>query len=1243
MDDFEDTSVSFKPKRQATANVSAGTASEDGDYKALNEKRKLRTRERESFDVAILESSESPSEVPDEPLPSLRRTSVIDTRYEDFRRQLFSFVGEGNKTEFSQAMTSLPANVSPADDALREMITGMNILHVALENKQIELAKYIIETSNEELLVQQYKAEIDNKTALHLITELKSLELAKTLLNKLRTKQAQIDAIKAETTVEVKGQRPRSLSSFHLAAFIGCTALVRLYAETGVDVNLLNSKRDTALLWASRWGHLDTVAYLLEKKADCSLENDKNSTALHWAVRYEHYDVVCYLLTKGKADPNQERLQGLVVPIVLAAALGNARITELLLDNGAKVNHVIRSGETPLHVAAKEGNSSVVAVLLQRKATVNQQDDNGNTPLINATSNNHLKCVDLLMKSGANAIIKNHMGNDSWHFALLSDNDDVLRMICKHSINCKIPHLTAAKLGREKKIQVLRQTGIDIRQVDDDGNSLLHYAACYDHDHVITEFCRRVDVNAQNKKGNTALHVACLKGHILSIKALADCKAAGDIPNLNGRLPLHIAAMSPNSTPEIASLLVDYTIKSHAWESLNSFDMNGNNALHLAAEKANPDVLWEFRYVRFKDVDKKGNTPLHDAVRPGNPEVLETMLDIFESMQRDGDINTSNKQKETVLHLVASEGFQDSVSRIVFLGGNLASQDIHGNTVLHRLILEATKTNNKGTSRQIEMVDTILNCATRWWCMRNNLQIPNKADEKYLDYKRQAVIYLIYEITNENNLSVLGLACREAADDILSKLMQIEGVTCYRGDNCTMFDVSFFTAKTFLSPKKSLLGQRVEQAPDSPSKPLIKLQNLTSFLQLLTNQSNKQRAACVLDIPPLKKMEEMFKTVCMVTYLVMMLLHVAYMGVFSYASITLLGKMRNNTDLPNSELLLVYIWVPIEPLVFLVYVLVSVISALRRGDQLASLSYRFILLFFTFSALAVAWLVLVALRNDKNDYVLAVVLCLGWLSTIAFTGGIKGIHYFWRMLRNMVVRDIFRFLVFYTIVWFAFTFAFHAIFQISESIVDTYPTPGDTLFMVFNLMIGMAEIFDDNYEDGMSAVGRSTAYSKVLYMFYIVSSTIILLNLLIAMMNDSYSSILAHERVIWRIDAVEIGMNIEKTIPWITSPFSWLHKTTMNEKTLSQIGERWYVKIIDGEMLTKEGKGDASLAEFIKIELDSQIKNIDKRVAGLENHMKETHQKLDETSNKLDLLIESTRKRRSKKEKKKKKHQENTE
>jgi ankyrin repeat protein len=83
------------------------------------------------------------------------------------------------------------------------------------------------------------------------------------------------------------------------------------------------------------------------------------------------------------------------------------------------------------------------------------------------------------------------MGHDTWYFALLSESDDVLKIVSKHSMDCRTPHLTAAKLGGVNKIKALQKTGIDINQVDEDGNALIHYAACFDQYGVISELMFR--------------------------------------------------------------------------------------------------------------------------------------------------------------------------------------------------------------------------------------------------------------------------------------------------------------------------------------------------------------------------------------------------------------------------------------------------------------------------------------------------------------------------------------------------------------------------------------------------------------------------------------------------------------------------------------------------------------------------------------------------------------------------------
>ena len=70
--------------------------------------------------------------------------------------------------------------------------------------------------------------------------------------------------------------------------------------------------------------------------------------------------------------------------------------------------------------------------------------------------------------------------------------------------------------------------------------------------------------------------------------------------------------------------------------------------------------------------DAEGNIALHEAVRADEPDALTTMLDIYETMKRDADINDQNNQQRTVLHLAAREGFHEHVARLVLFGADLS-------------------------------------------------------------------------------------------------------------------------------------------------------------------------------------------------------------------------------------------------------------------------------------------------------------------------------------------------------------------------------------------------------------------------------------------------------------------------------------------------------------------------------------------------------------------------------------------
>ncbi|GFR89282.1 ankyrin-1 [Elysia marginata] len=380
---------------------------------------------------------------------------------------------ECGPTAFQECLNRLNAAPGLTDKTLRNPRNSQNVLHLALASGNDELISIASCLANEELICAEFEFDVGKisgkKTALHQCVDLGRLDLLKDLLFKISGSRARQKLLNRETPVEILGQRPRTFPCLHLAAYHGHLDIVTfLVDEAGIAVNGLNAKKDSALLWAARWGHQAVVRELLSRGARPGLENDKGSTALYWAVRYGHTETVQLLAGEGKADVNQTRKLGLVAPIVLASALGLSDIVTILLQYGADANKSIRGGERPIHHAAREGFSDIIKLLVSHHAVVDVADERGDTAL-----------------------------------------------------------LLAAKYGRVQALHTL----VDPKAVDDYGNNMLHIAAMKNQPKVIADLHHLVGIDQVNKEGDTSLHVACERGQNEAILDLIRLKAMANIRN----------------------------------------------------------------------------------------------------------------------------------------------------------------------------------------------------------------------------------------------------------------------------------------------------------------------------------------------------------------------------------------------------------------------------------------------------------------------------------------------------------------------------------------------------------------------------------------------------------------------------------------------------------------------------------------------------------------------------------------
>jgi ankyrin repeat protein len=115
--------------------------------------------------------------------------------------------------------------------------------------------------------------------------------------------------------------------------------------------------RDTPLIYAAIFGHVEVALVLLEGGANVESANAYRSTALHQAAWNGYLDMCRLLLDWGaKVDPLDEWRE---TPLHLAAWAGHLSVVKLLVERGADVRLKNDNGQTASDVARNEGKEDV--------------------------------------------------------------------------------------------------------------------------------------------------------------------------------------------------------------------------------------------------------------------------------------------------------------------------------------------------------------------------------------------------------------------------------------------------------------------------------------------------------------------------------------------------------------------------------------------------------------------------------------------------------------------------------------------------------------------------------------------------------------------------------------------------------------------------------------------------------------------------------------------------------------------
>ncbi|KAG0717264.1 Kinase D-interacting substrate [Chionoecetes opilio] len=393
----------------------------------------------------------------------------------------------------------------------------------------------------------------------------------------------------ATRSVVIDDKDENGATALHLAATKGKLELCNELIIQGADVNTEDNDQWTAVIVASRAGHLDTVTKLVHGPSPghggpppppqlschttchppvmsyhlthlsvihlscshchstCHTTCHGGWTALMWACYKGHSDLARYLLARG-ADPGTQG-QHYMTSLVWAAGRGHTEIVHYLLDHGAKANVGDKFGTTPLIWACRKGYYAIAEDLLRHGASVDAAGMYSWTPLLVSTRGNYVDLVNLLLEHRPNLNAQD------------KDGGTALTIACKE--------------GYTGIATALLNAAAYVNMQDRNGDTNLIYAARGGHRAVVEALLKKyADIDIVGKERKTALYWAVEKGHTSVVKVLLGANPGLEHSTKEGDTCLLRAVRNKNA--EVVQLLIEKKVK------VNVVDRKGDTALHIA-------------------------------------------------------------------------------------------------------------------------------------------------------------------------------------------------------------------------------------------------------------------------------------------------------------------------------------------------------------------------------------------------------------------------------------------------------------------------------------------------------------------------------------------------------------------------------------------------------------------------------------------------------------------------------------
>ena len=216
-------------------------------------------------------------------------------------------------------------------------------------------------------------------------------------------------------------------------------------------------------------------------------------------------------------------------PLYAAAAIGDLRVVQQLVSEGANLNKADTLGGTPLFVSCMSGHLSVVRFLVENGADIERPQEQGWTPLCIAAENGHLSTVKYLIEKGASKETANDQGATPLFAACMHGKLEAAQYLVEQGANLDVCNIYGATLltaasdgGHLRIVQYLIERGRCLNECEIKCNSTsLFLAVSRRHLEVVRLLVSLgADMHIRNSSGAAPLHVACENGDLLIMRFL---------------------------------------------------------------------------------------------------------------------------------------------------------------------------------------------------------------------------------------------------------------------------------------------------------------------------------------------------------------------------------------------------------------------------------------------------------------------------------------------------------------------------------------------------------------------------------------------------------------------------------------------------------------------------------------------------------------------------------------------------